>query len=113
MNGGAVVAIAASARMRRMQRVVDAFRLADATAPERARSFEEIGIDPRQSIVDDLVRRDVLAPGRKGGTFFVDERGYIAHREQRRRRARLAMVLVVVIALGVMGAGLMAGLGTR
>jgi hypothetical protein len=113
MNGGAYVAIAASARARRMQKVVDAFRIADATSPERARGFDEVGVDRGQSVVDDLLHRAVLAPGRREGTFYVDERGYIAHRDERRRRARLAMLLMVVIALGVMGAGLLAALGAR
>jgi hypothetical protein len=113
MNGGAYVAIAASVRARLTQKVIDAFRLADATAPDRARSFEELGVDPRQSIVDDLVRRSVLAHGRRQGTFYVDERGYIAHRDEHRRRSRLAILLVLAIALAVMGAGLLTALSAR
>jgi hypothetical protein len=42
MAGGAVVAAAAAAHAKRIQNVVDAFRLAEATSPDRSRALTEV-----------------------------------------------------------------------
>src|SRR5687768_4982525 len=106
MNGGAYVAIAASARARLMQQVVDAYRLADATSLDRARALEDVGVVPRRSEVEDLVQHSVLVPGRRDGTYYVDERGYIAHRESRRKRARIAVLVAILCVAAIIGAGM-------
>jgi len=103
MSGGAVVAAAAAAHQRRVRVILDAFRLADATAPERARSLDQLGVVPHAE-VDELTRAGVLCPGPHGATWFLSERAYIAHRDARAMRARtvaLAVVLAIAIALAV------------
>jgi len=103
MGGGAVVAIAAAARQRRIEEIVDAFRLADATMPERAVSCAAIGVDGTRSELEDLVRDGVLARGLRADTLYVNERAYIARRiarNDRRKLALLSILLMVVVLLG-------------
>ncbi|MEO8561551.1 MAG: hypothetical protein ABI601_05720 [bacterium] len=79
-GGGAVVAIAAAARARRMQ------------------------------VIDALLRHGVLAPGPATGTLYIDERAYILHRDARRHQVRFAIVLLLAFALALLATGLLMGL---
>jgi hypothetical protein len=103
MGGGAVVAAAAAARAKRMQNIVNAFRLADATAPGRARSLAEIGAE-RGSEFDVLVSDGVVVAA-AGGTWYLSEAGYIA-REAATSRASARAIFIVMglaIALAIIG----------
>ena len=93
MSGGAVIAAAAAAHTRRVRTLVDAFRLAGATAPERARTPESIGA-ARGAVFDELVRDGVLVAGPGAGTWYLGEAAYVARRDSRSARARRALVLV-------------------
>jgi hypothetical protein len=112
-GGGAVVAIAVAARARRMQVIIDAFRLAEATSPARATSLAALGVDAGQREVADLVRDGILAPGSDRDTFYVDERAYILHRDARHHRARFAIVTVLMIVLVLLAAGLLMAVRLR
>ena len=106
MGGGAVVAAAAAAKKKRRERIVDGFRLADATAPDRSRSLAEIGLT--QDIeFEELMRAGVICTGRQNSTWYLNEAAFIALRDSRSRQA-LRIVLVVILAflaflVGVLG----------
>lgn len=100
MVGGAVV-VAAAAHRQRLQRVLDAFRLGNATTPETARSLADLGVTSGRE-VDELSRAGVLRAGRERGSWYLDEAAYIDFRDaqgSRARRAILVAVLVVLVAL--------------
>ena len=113
MGGGAIIAAAAAARQRRIQEIVDAFRIADATTPERAKSCAAVGVDSGQSELVDLVREGVLAKGIGVDTLYVDERAYIARRAARRERRKLALLSILLMAAVLMGFGIYSAMVSR
>jgi hypothetical protein len=112
-GGGAVVAIAAAARARRLQEIVDAFRLAGATTPARAASCAAMGIDASQSELRELVREGVILQVAGSDRLYLDESAYIRHRESRRDRVRLLLLTVVLIVAAVAGLGLFVNFNGR
>jgi hypothetical protein len=100
MAGGAVVAAAAAARAKRIQNIINAFRLADATAPGRARSLGEIGAE-RWSEFDVLVSDGVIVAA-TGGTWYLSEAGYIAREAATSRRSARAIFFVVSLAIALL-----------
>jgi hypothetical protein len=101
MAGGAVIAAAAAAHARRIQTIIDAFRLEGATAPERARAAEELGLE-RNNELEELIEQGVLVPVPSTGTLYLSESAYIARRTSREslsRRTLLIVIGLVVIAL--------------
>lgn len=101
MGGGAVVAAAAAAHKRRTQFILDAFRTADATAPDRARSLEQLGVIENIEL-DQLCRAGVVLEGSEPGSWYLSETAYIANRANAARRVgRVAIVLAVVLVLFV------------
>ena len=105
MGGGAVIAAAAAARRRRIQEVVDAFRLGDATSPDRARRMESLGV-AQVGEVDQLIADGVLAPGREPGSYYLNEAMVIATRDRAVPRRALAVVMVILLAAGVVLLGI-------
>jgi hypothetical protein len=101
-NAGAIVAIAAAAKRRRRQEVVDAFRLGDATSPDRARRIDEIGV-PHFGEAEELLTSGVLVPGLREGTFYLSEQAYIARRDRRTslRKGVLVAMLAIIITVGI------------
>jgi hypothetical protein len=113
MAGGAVVAAAAAAHAKRIQNVVDAFRLADATSPDRARALTELSIVPDAALAE-LTGNAVLLPGRRAGTWYLSEAAYIARREARARAAnRSAVIVAVVAAVVVLGGAVIVAMVSR
>src|SRR6478672_10482553 len=100
MGGGAVIAAAAAARRRRVQEVVDAFRLGDATSPDRARPIESLGV-AHVGEVDSLMADGVLCPGPDSGTYYLNEAMYIANRNRGNVRRSLVVVSLVLLVTGV------------
>jgi hypothetical protein len=99
-GGGAVGAIIAAKQLR-VQRVVDAFRLADATAPDRARRLEDLGlVDGNET--RDLIVEAVLLPGPRDGTYYLSEAGMIYRRDDRKGLKALIIVMLVVLAIGAL-----------
>ncbi|MDB4883173.1 MAG: hypothetical protein JWL95_1939 [Gemmatimonadetes bacterium] len=88
-----------------MRAVVDALRMAGATTPDRAMTLEALGIRAEQSETRELIRDGVLLPGQSANSWYLSEKGYIAHRDARARRARTALLIVlfIVLALVVLG----------
>jgi hypothetical protein len=96
--GAAAVIIAA--RHRRMQETVDAFRLGDATAPDRAKSLETLGLS-HDSDTQSLIVEGILMPGAREGTYYLSEIGYIYKRDDRRGFKAVAIVMLIVLAIGI------------
>ena len=99
-GGGAAVAAIAAARQRRIQEAVDAFRLGDATSPERARTLGELGLAETNEI-QDLFVEGVLVPGQRQGTFYLSEAAYIERRNDRRGLKAVLLVVVIVLVIGL------------
>ena len=105
-GAGSTVAIIAAARARRIREVIDAFRLADATAPDRARSLEFIGARHMDE-VDVLGRVGVLVHDPRTGAWWLSERAYAEHRDQQSRKAVRVLLAVLAIALVLVAAALL------
>ena len=95
---GAAVAVILS----KERRVVEAFELAGATAPERARPASELHVDPAGLGFQRLKRRAVIREGRPG-EFYLDADVWAAVGRSRRRLgfALLVAVLLAALLLGV------------
>ena len=95
------MATAAAAIVIKERHIVDAFARAGVTAPDRARTPEELGVDPHglawRRLRDRAVARE-SPPG--SGRYYVDVEVWEA---QRRTRQRIVFVLLAIaIAVGVM-----------
>ena len=103
MTVGANVAImaAAASSARARQRVLDAFRVAGATAPERARPLAELGLT-LDSTLEACVNAGVVRRGKRDGELWLDESAYIARRDGGERKAAKAVVIVSLIALALL-----------
>jgi len=100
MTNGAFIAMAASQIAAEERCVLDAFRLADATAPDRARTPHELHIAP-DAAFGRLVSAGVLRE-RARGAFYLDESAVIARRSRKPSRV-LLIVLVMVLVLVLLG----------
>jgi hypothetical protein len=92
-------AVAAVMR-RREQEVVDDFRAANATSPERAQPYEALGFGESLALKR-LHNRAVIreaAPGR----FYLDEEVWAAVRRTRRRIATVIILMILILAAGIM-----------
>ena len=101
-------AAVAAAKRRRTHEILDAFRLASATAPERAASAEKIGLIGTNEF-DDLVTSGVIVAGSRAGTWYLSEAAYVQHRDARPARAHRVLALVM-FALTILGGALLIGL---
>ena len=100
MSGGAVVAAAAAAHRRRINHVLDAFRVAGATAPDRARALDTL-VPARSREVDELQRAGVLVASPRGDSWYLDERAYVAWRDAGMSRRARALLLIAVLLLAI------------
>ena len=99
---GAAAAGIVAIRERRYRDIESAFRLGDATAPDRARTIDELGITDLPEAAD-LAEMGVLKPGARAGTFYLDERALLARNSGRRKRLIFVLIAVMlVLAVGVM-----------
>ena len=109
MGGGAVIALAVAARRQRMNAILDAFRLAGATAAARAQTLDLLGLSTSREL-DELSGSGILLPGSRAGTWYLNEAAYIAQRDAQPTRAlrvvSVAMVMLLVL-LGVLLINLM------
>ena len=106
-TGGALVAVMAAARAQRLQDVTDAFRLGDATAPQRARSLEALGVAHAAEAAE-LADAGVLVPGPAAGTWYLSEAAVVAQRRSGGRATRRALVVVLLLtAVMVAAAGVL------
>ena len=101
-----LAASAAAAAAQAERRHLDALRTAGATAPERARPLEQLGL-ARDDAFGRLAARGILREA--GGGVYLDEAAFIAHRDQPPPAPRLKYVVVIVlVALVAILAGMLA-----
>lgn len=100
-GGGAAAGAIIAAKQRRIQEVVDAFRLGDATAADRARRLEDLGIIASDETRELLVE-GVLMPGAREGTYYLSEPGYIYRRNDRRGLKAIVAVMAVLLVIGLL-----------
>ena len=107
-GGGAAAAAIIAAKERRIRETVDAFRLGDATAPDRARRFEDLGVIADKE-THDLIVEGVLVPGPREGTYYLSEAGYIYRRDDRKGMRAVAIVSIILLVIGVLVFGFAVG----
>ena len=106
-GGGAAVAAMAAARARRVRDMLDAFRVADATAPDRARTLEELGTrQPAELRL--FAELGILVQEAGSDRWWLDERAYITYRDRAPKRAVRVLLVIIAIALVLVAAGLLA-----
>jgi hypothetical protein len=101
-GGGALVAILVAARAQRLQAVTDAFRVAGATAPERARTLAALGVAQAEEVAE-LARVGVLVPGPERDRWYLSEAAVVARRAAGARSGSRTLVLILLL-LAVVGA---------
>jgi hypothetical protein len=102
MSGGALVAIIAAQHAQRLREVMDAFRVAGATAPERARTLDALGVTHAREVAE-LEGQGVLVPGPGAGTWYLSEAAVVARRDRRPRGLVVATVALVAVLLVLIG----------
>ena len=96
-------AVVAAAMRRREQEVIDDFRDAGATAPERAQSYTAIGLG--DSLALRRLRNRAVIREAAPGVYYLDEEVWAAV-----RRTRLRMLTVFVAILAVLLIGILFGI---
>lgn len=109
-GGGAVVAIIAAARAKRMEDILDAYRVAAATSADRAVEPAALGLLEHESEIGDFLNGGVLVAVR-GGTMYLDEAGYIAYRKRSSSKGAKVVFVVLLIAAAIIAVLVMAARG--
>lgn len=113
MSTGALIAASAAAgRARRTGAVLDAFRVAGATAPERAMTLQALGLTQSPEIIA-LARQHVLLHDPGSDAWYLSEAAYIAQRDVKPKRAVRLLLLFILIMLAIVGIGMIALIRTR
>lgn len=92
-------AVAANAAQAARLQHLDAFRLADATAPQRARPLGEVGVTADAALAH-LRATGVVREGAPG-TFYLDEAALIAQRPAGLSRRGQFVIVWLAAALGL------------
>lgn len=93
-NGAIVAILAAQAQAER--HAFEAFRTADATAPERAKTLRELDL-PESMALRALTNRGIVREA-EPGRFWLDER-----KAAERSRARTPVLIAVILLLVLLG----------
>ena len=94
-------AVAAAAMRRREQEVIDDFRAAGATSPDRAQSYTAIGLGDTLALR--RLRNRAVIREAAPGVYYLDEEVWAA---VRRTRLRLLTVLIVILGILLLGISL-------
>ena len=92
-------AAVAGGMVRRQRKIVESFREAGATSPERAASASALGVD--EGMAFRLLRRHAILV-EAGERLYLDEARWEAHRARRRRLAIFIPLAVVLAAVGTL-----------
>jgi hypothetical protein len=96
MGAAAVAAIL----RRREQDVIDDFRAAGATSPDRAQSYVAIGVG--DSLAIKRLRNRAVIREATPGTYYLDEEVWAAVIRTRRRLVITVLSILALVALGVL-----------
>lgn len=94
--------MAAAAAAREKANVLQRFRLADATASDRAQSLDSLGLRP-QGLVTRLMAAGVILPGSRANRVYLSEAALVAYDYSTANRVRLAALAACALALGTAG----------
>jgi hypothetical protein len=96
--GTAAIAAAAAASAREQERVLECFRLADATAADRAQPLDRLGLVGNQT-VEQWFEAGVVLPGAAPHTVYLSEAAYVTYRRSRQNRAVWAALAAGIVLL--------------
>ena len=96
-------AVAAAAMRRREQEVIDDFRAAGATSPDRAQSYAAIGLGDTLALR--RLRNRAVIREAAPGVYYLDEEVWAAV-----RRTRLRLLTVLIVMLGILLLGISLGI---
>ncbi|HEY1953379.1 MAG TPA: hypothetical protein VGG76_11305 [Gemmatimonadaceae bacterium] len=92
-------AVVAAAMRRREQEVIDDFRAAGATAPDRAQSYTAVGVG--ETLALRRLRNRAVIREASPGIFYLDEEVWEAVRRTRLRVATVVLVIFIIFAIGL------------
>src|SRR3954466_5210336 len=95
MGAAAVAAVIA----RREQEVIDDFRAAGATSPDRAQSYTALGIG--ESLAMRRLRNRAVIREAAPGVFYLDEDVWAAVRRMRHHVLGLFLLIAAVVSIGI------------
>lgn len=98
-----MVAIMAAARAKRMEDILDAYRVAGATSADRAIEAGALGLTEHESEIADFLKHGVLVEGRRG-TMHLDEARYVAYRERASSKTTKVVLVILIISVAVLAA---------
>lgn len=93
-------AAAAAILRRREQQVIDDFRAAGATSPERAQSYTAIGLG--DSLAIRRLRTRAVIREAAPGTYYLDEEVWAALRRTRQRLVITMLSIIAVLAIAAL-----------
>jgi hypothetical protein len=93
-------AVIAAAMRRREQEVIDDFRAAGATAPDKAQSYTAIGLG--ESLALRRLRNRAVIREAAPGVYYLDEEVWSAVRRTRRRVASVVILILAIMLLGIL-----------
>lgn len=93
-------AAAAAILRRREQQVIDDFRAAGATSPERAQSYTAIGLG--DSLAIRRLRNRAVIREAAPGTYYLDEEVWAAVRRTRQRLVITMLSIIAVLAIAAL-----------
>ena len=93
---GATVAVIAAANARRAQAdLLERFRVSDATAPGRAQTLSQLGLEGSRYLGRFQSAGVIREAPDGGGQYYLDEVAFAAYRRQRQNPRRRAALLCV------------------
>ncbi len=96
-------AVVAAAMRRREQEVIDDFRAAGATSPDRAQSYTAVGLG--ETLAVRRLRNRAVIREAAPNVYYLDEEVWAAV-----RRTRLRLLTVFIVILGVLLLGILLGI---
>jgi hypothetical protein len=93
-------AVIAAAMRRREQEVIDDFRAAGATAPDKAQSYTAMGLG--ESLALRRLRNRAVIREAAPGVYYLDEEVWSAVRRTRRRVASVVILILAIMLLGIL-----------
>jgi len=93
-------AIAAAAMRRREQEVIDDFRAAGATSPERAQSYTALGFG--ETLAVRRLRNRAVIREASPGVYYLDEEVWAAVRRSRHRLLGVVVAILAVVVAGIL-----------
>jgi hypothetical protein len=93
-------AVAAIAMRRREQEVIDDFRAAGATSPERAQSYTALGFG--ETLAVRRLRNRAVIREAGPGVYYVDEEVWAAVRRSRHRLLGIVVAILAVVLAGIL-----------